>query len=160
MLENQSLNSCTLALLTNTLSSETLQRRLRDRRLLNHKSISFIASRETRNWRFTRKNKEVSVVENQPCKLSFEKLNAVVQTGTAAKQTQGTKLFIAPEIKVKPGSKIIVEQNGVTTEYSASGVPAVYPSHVEIKLELLRGWASWQTWVGFRLQEWRNFKSS
>ena len=58
-----------------------------------------------------------------------------------AKQTQGTKLFIAPEIKVKPGSKIVVEQNGVTTEYSASGVPAVYPSHVEIKLELFRGWA-------------------
>ena len=91
--------------------------------------------------KITRKNKEVSVVENQPCKLSFEKLNAVVQTGTAAKQTQGTKLFIAPEIKVKPGSKIIVEQNGVTTEYSASGVPAVYLSHAEIMLELFEGWA-------------------
>lgn len=91
--------------------------------------------------KITRKNKEVSVVENQPCKLSFEKLNAVVQTGTAAKQTQGTKLFIAPEIKVKPGSKIIVEQNGVTTEYSASGVPAIYLSHAEIMLELFEGWA-------------------
>ena len=91
--------------------------------------------------KITRKNKEVSVVENQPCKLSFEKLNAVVQTGTAAKQTQGTKLFIAPEIKVKPGSKIIVEQNGVTTEYSSSGVPAVYLSHAEIMLELFEGWA-------------------
>lgn len=91
--------------------------------------------------KITRKNKEVSVVENQPCKLSFEKLNAVVQTGTAAKQTQGTKLFIAPEIKVKPGSKIVVEQNGVTTAYSASGVPAVYLSHAEIMLELFEGWA-------------------
>ena len=74
-------------------------------------------------------------------KLSFEKLNAVVQTDTAAKQTQGTKLFIAPEIKVKPGSKIVVEQNGVTTAYSASGVPAVYLSHAEIMLELFEGWA-------------------
>lgn len=91
--------------------------------------------------KITRKNEEVPVIENQPCKLSFEKLNAVVQTDMVAKQTQGTKLFIAPEIKVKPGSKIVVEQNGVTTEYSASGVPAVYPSHVEIKLELFRGWA-------------------
>lgn len=91
--------------------------------------------------KITRKNKEVSVVENQPCKLSFEKLNAVVQTGTAAKQTQGTKLFIAPEIKVKPGSKIIVEQNGVTTAYSASGEPAVYFSHSEYMLELFKGWA-------------------
>ena len=91
--------------------------------------------------KITRKNEEVPVVENQPCKLSFEKLNAVVQTGTAAKQTQGTKLFIAPEIKVKPGSKIVVEQNGVTTAYSASGVPAVYLSHAEIMLELFEGWA-------------------
>ena len=81
--------------------------------------------------KITRKNEEVPVVENQPCKLSFEKLNAVVQTDTAAKLTQGTKLFIAPEIKIKPGSKIIVEQNGITTEYSASGEPAVYFSHSE-----------------------------
>lgn len=91
--------------------------------------------------KITRKNEEVSIVENQPCKLSFEKLNAVVQTDTAAKQTQGAKLFIEPEIKVKPGSKIVVEQNSVTTEYSASGVPAVYLSHAEIMLELFEGWA-------------------
>ena len=85
--------------------------------------------------KITRKNEEVPVVENQPCKLSFEKLNAVVQTDTAAKLTQGTKLFIAPEIKIKPGSKIIVEQNGTTTE------PAVYFSHSEYMLELFKGWA-------------------
>ena len=91
--------------------------------------------------KITRKNEEVPVVENQPCKLSFEKLNAVVQTDTAAKLTQGTKLFIAPEIKIKPGSKIIVEQNGTTTEYSASGEPAVYFSHSEYTLELFKGWA-------------------
>lgn len=91
--------------------------------------------------KITRKNEEVPVIENQPCKLSFEKLNADVQTETAAKLTQGTKLFIAPEIKVKPGSKIIVEQNGTITEYSASGEPAVYFSHSEIMLELFKGWA-------------------
>ena len=91
--------------------------------------------------KITRKKEEVLVVENQPCKLSFEKLNAVFQTDAAAKQAQGTKLFIAPEIEVKPSSKIVVEQNGVTTAYSASGVPAVYLSHAEIMLELFEGWA-------------------
>lgn len=90
--------------------------------------------------KITRKNREIFIVENQPCKLSFERLNAIVQTDTAAKQTQGTKLFISPEIPVKPGSKIIVKQNGVTTEYSASGVAAVYPSHAELMLELFKGW--------------------
>ena len=43
----------------------------------------------------------------------------------------------APEIKIKPGSKIIVEQNGTTTEYSASGEPAVYFSHSEYRLARL-----------------------
>lgn len=87
------------------------------------------------------RQKEVPVIENQPCKLSFEKLNAVVQTDTAAVISQSTKLFISPEIVVNGGSKIIVEQNGVKTEYSASGEAAVYDSHKEIMLELFKGWA-------------------
>lgn len=91
--------------------------------------------------KITRKNEEVVIVENQPCKLSFEKVSAVSQTENAAIQTQGAKLFIAPEIEVKPGSKIIVKQNGVTTVFFASGVPAVYNSHAEIMIELFRGWA-------------------
>lgn len=90
--------------------------------------------------KITRKNKEVTVIENQPCKLSFEKLNAAAQTEAAAKLTQGAKLFISTEIAVKPGSKIIVEQNGVKTEYFSSGEPAVYSSHQEIMLELFKGW--------------------
>lgn len=85
--------------------------------------------------------KEVAVIEDEPCKLSFEKLDAAVQTGTAAKISQGIKLFIAPEISVNSGSKIIVTQNGRTEEYAASGKPAVYCTHQEIVLKLLRGWA-------------------
>ena len=84
---------------------------------------------------------EVAVIENQPCKLSFEKINAAVQTETAAAISQGVKLFIAPEIKVKSGSKIIVNWCGETHEYSCSGEPAIYPTHQEIQLELFRGWA-------------------
>ena len=84
---------------------------------------------------------EVAVIEDQPCKLSFEKLNSVVQTETAAVQAQGVKLFLAPEIAVGSNSKIVVTQNGITNEYSASGVPAVYSTHQEIPLELFRGWA-------------------
>lgn len=91
--------------------------------------------------KITRKNEEVPIALNQPCKLSYEALNPAVQTDTVAKQAQGTKLFVAPEIDVKPGSKITVEQNGVTTEYFVSGEPAVYLSHQEIMLELFRGWA-------------------
>lgn len=84
---------------------------------------------------------EVTIVENQPCKLSFEKLNAVVQTDTASAKSQIIKLFLAPEVQVKAGSKIIVTQNGMTEEYSSSGQAAIYSTHQEIILELFRGWA-------------------
>lgn len=84
---------------------------------------------------------EVTVIENQPCKLSFEKLDATAQTETAASLTQGTKLFLPPNVEIKAGSKIIVEQDGVKNAYSASGVPAVYPTHQEIILALFERWA-------------------
>lgn len=87
------------------------------------------------------REEEVAVIENQPCKLSFEKINAAVQTETAAAISQGVKLFVAPEIKVKSGSKIIVNWCGETHEYSCGGEPAIYPTHQEIQLELFRGWA-------------------
>ncbi len=87
------------------------------------------------------RHEETVTAENLPCKLSFEKVAAAVQTDTGAAVAQGVKLFIAPEAEVKSGSKVVVTQNGVTDAYSASGQPAVYASHQEIMLELFRGWA-------------------
>lgn len=102
---------------------------------------SIIEHQETTDTNHITDFEDVTVIENQPCKLSFEKINTVVQTETAASISQAVKLFIAPEIKVKGGSKLVVEQNGVTTEYSASGEPAIYLNHQEIILELFKGWA-------------------
>lgn len=87
------------------------------------------------------RQEEITVLRSQPCRLSFENLYSAEQTVTAAQVVQKTKLFIAPEILVKSGSKIVVTQNGVTGEYSASGEAARYYSHQEIMLELFRGWA-------------------
>lgn len=87
------------------------------------------------------RQEEVTVLEDQPCNLSFEKLDSAVQTDTAAAISQGLKLFIAPEVTIKSGSKIIVTQNDITGEYALSGVPAIYPDHQEITLELFKGWA-------------------
>lgn len=90
--------------------------------------------------KITHKSEEI-VACNQPCKLSFERLNISDQTETAAVLNQNVKLFISPDITIKSGSKIIVEQNGVKSEYCASGEPAVYFSHQEIMLELFKEWA-------------------
>lgn len=81
------------------------------------------------------------VLENQPCKLSFENVKAAVQSDSVASVTQVTKLFLPPDVRIKAGSKITVTQAGVTTNYACSGVPAVYPTHQEIVLDLFESWA-------------------
>lgn len=84
--------------------------------------------------------KEVATLENQPCKLSYEKINTT-DTNGAAIQSMETKLFISPEVEIKAGSKIVVTQNGVTTEFSNSGKPAIYTNHQEIMLKLFEDYA-------------------
>lgn len=84
--------------------------------------------------------KDVMVLENQPCKLSFERITTAIQSESSASVTQTTKLFLSPDIVIKPGSKLTVTQVGVTNDYICSGVPAVYPTHQEIMLELFERW--------------------
>ena len=84
---------------------------------------------------------EKVVYEVLPCRLSFERVSAAQGTELGAAIAQRVKLFCAPDVTIKPGSKITVTQNGVTTEYTASGPPAVYLTHQEVMLELFRGWA-------------------
>lgn len=85
--------------------------------------------------------KEFTVIENQPCKLSFSTVKSNTETASAEMVTQVVKLFIAPEIVIKPGSKIIVEHEGRTIAYKNSGEPGIYPSHQEVMLELFDGWS-------------------
>ena len=84
---------------------------------------------------------DVIVLENQPCKLSFSNITSTNQTETAALVAQTAKVLIAPEIQIKPGSKLTITQNGVTTEYENSGEPALFNTHQEISLVLFKGWA-------------------
>ena len=79
--------------------------------------------------------KEVVALEYQPCRISFSKISQVVQNEA------GIKLFLSSDVTIQPGSKITVTQNGVTTDYISSGVPAVYATHQEIMLELFERWA-------------------
>ena len=79
---------------------------------------------------------DVIVLEGQPCRISFSKVSQSIQGESSANISQSIKLFISPDVTIKPGSKITVTQNGVTTVYKSSGVPAVYATHQEIMLEL------------------------
>ncbi len=81
------------------------------------------------------------VLENQPCHLIFKTITSTEQSESAAAIRQTTKLLLSPDVTIKPGSKITVTQEGVTIDYTCSGVPAAYGTHQEIILELFRGWA-------------------
>ena len=85
---------------------------------------------------------DIVVLEDIPCRLSFKTITNTNQAETGVSAVvQVTKVFIAPEIKVKPGSKLTITQNDVTTEYKSSGQPAIYTTHQEIELELFERWA-------------------
>ncbi|MFQ4641043.1 hypothetical protein C4V10_18075 [Clostridioides difficile] len=78
-------------------------------------------------------NKEVIVLENQPCKLSYKNIVSATE-GKVTKLEQTIKLFISPDIEIKAGSKLIINDK----EYVRSGESAIYPNHQEIILELFK----------------------
>ena len=84
---------------------------------------------------------DVTVAENLPCRLSFKTKANADKNEIASSVLQIIEVFLNPEITVKAGSKLIITQNGVTTEYKSSGVPAVYSTHQEIILKLFKEWA-------------------
>lgn len=93
--------------------------------------------------------KEILVLENQPCNLSYQSTKNATSTEAATIVTQMPLLFISPNINIKAGSKIVITKkedkvianSPKTTVYKNSGVPAVYSGHQEITLELFKGWA-------------------
>lgn len=86
-------------------------------------------------------HREVPVLENQPCMISFKTSNSTDNTESASALSQIVKVFLAPEINVKAGSKLSITRNGVTTDYKNSGEPARYDTHQEIVVEIFKGWA-------------------
>ena len=78
----------------------------------------------------------VPVLEDEPCRLSYNHEQATnIQSG-AAVVSQSITLFIRPDLKINPGSVIEITQNNVTERYKGSGKPAVYSNHQEIILKL------------------------
>lgn len=86
--------------------------------------------------------RETAVLEGQPCRLSFSSSPATEAADNGANRvTQTIKVFLPPDIAVKAGSKLTITQNGTAADYKASGEPAVYPTHQEIALELVKRWS-------------------
>ena len=85
--------------------------------------------------------REEVVFENEPCHLSFSSATSTKEGEVAATVSQVTQLFISPNVDIPPGSKIAVQHNGTTTDYTRSGKSDLYNSHQQIILELWKGWS-------------------
>ena len=80
--------------------------------------------------------KEVPILIDEPCRLSYNHEQATnIQSG-AAIVSQSITLFIRPDLVIKPGSVIEITQNGVTEKYKGSGQPAIYSKHQQIVLQI------------------------
>lgn len=84
---------------------------------------------------------EVDTYTDEPCRISFDTVNATQLENNAANIVQSITLFIDRAVAIPEGSKITVTQNGATAVYEKSGKPAVYSTHQEIPLEIFKGWA-------------------
>lgn len=68
-----------------------------------------------------------------PCRVSYGGAS-IGENGLLASSTQSVKLFLAPDVYVTTGSRILVTREGRTSAYRASTKPALYPTHQEILL--------------------------
>jgi len=74
-------------------------------------------------------------------RLSFETVSGVRDVGDAAVSAgQAVKLFLAPEIVVPTGSKIVVRRGGHEMVFARTGVPAVFGGHQEVRMERFERW--------------------
>ena len=87
-------------------------------------------------YTFQSTQKEVPVVVDEPCRVSYNREQATNIQDGAAVISQSITLFIRPDLEVKAGSTIEVTQHGVTTKYKGSSKSALYTNHQEIVLEL------------------------
>lgn len=70
-----------------------------------------------------------------PCRLSYDNIKRAYQTNSVSHIMQTARLFLAPDIDVRPGSTVTVLKNGKELKYKNSGIPAVYQTHIELLLE-------------------------
>ena len=80
--------------------------------------------------------KEVPVLVDEPCRLSYNHEQATNIRSGAAIVSQSITLFIRPDLVIKPGSVIEITQNNVTERYKGSGKPAIYSNHQQIILQI------------------------
>lgn len=79
---------------------------------------------------------DVVTLEGVPCRLSIKTLSSNNPSDKGHNLRQQIKVFLTPDVVIKPGSRLTITQNNVTRSYKYSGAPMVYSCHQEIILEV------------------------
>jgi hypothetical protein len=88
---------------------------------------------------------EVTVIENEPCKLSFSTLSesgesdlrsrlGTDESDMTSAVKQRVKLFCDKTLDIPAGARITVTRDGRVFDYAKSGEPGVFTVHQEIEL--------------------------
>lgn len=80
------------------------------------------------------------IIENQPCRISQQSITKADNNGAVSEAEKTINLYIAPEVEILAGSKILVTYNDVTTEYRRTGIPSMYDTYQKIQLEYVGRW--------------------
>ena len=81
--------------------------------------------------------REVTLLEDEPCRVQFSSVKSAVQDDAMATVSQEIRVFIRPDVEIPSGSKMTIN----SVNYTHSGVVAKYETHQEIVLTLWDRWS-------------------
>lgn len=85
---------------------------------------------------FQTKHDLVPVVVDEPCRVSYSRVNTTSVSEGVPYVAQTITLFITPDLDIKEGSVIEVTQHGRTTKYKRASKPEIHSRHQEVALEI------------------------
>lgn len=87
------------------------------------------------------RGREIPAADAIPCRLSYAAARPADPGALGAPLSQTAMLFTAPENAPPEGSRVLVTHRSRTTAWTASGPPALYPTHAQTPLALEQIWA-------------------
>ena len=71
-----------------------------------------------------------------PCRRSHKKIASMNMGTDFAAMTSTVTIYMQPDIKVPPGSILLITHKDEVIKYKQSGISAVYDTHQEIPVEI------------------------
>ena len=86
---------------------------------------------------FSTEFKEVILLEDFPCKLTFQEMNTTFPTEQFADRVvEIVRVFLAPEPIIPPGSIFVIHHANKEWKFKSSGEPSLYDTHQQIMLKV------------------------